>query len=381
MSGRPNGADAAAEYDVMSAEPMGEDDGDGHDWDANEMSRGAGEDESEPLEADEDDVGGDIEEAIEGEGEEAELADDDDGEDGPDDEDEEGEEEGEEYEEIEPPANWPEEERAWFAELPPALQHAYMSRAQHMLADYTRKTQQIAQQRQQIAQQYQHYQALDQVIQPRTQQWALAGMNPAQAITQLIALSDFATNDAQGFIRYFANLRGVDLQSLVQQQSEEYVDPQVAALRTPLAEVQARLNQLAQQYEQGQQQQQYQQHQAAFNATSAAIDEFARQTGQDGQPLYPFFDDVVDDMAVLIESGRAHSMPEAYRLAVRLNDNVHAKMLARSRADENARARARAQQARRAASSLTGASGANGAFNRGDMNIRDTINAAWSGEI
>jgi hypothetical protein len=378
MSGRPNG-DASADYDVMSADPMGDDD-DGHGWDANELGRGAGEDESEPLDDDQDgddlDNSGDIDPDDEDPELEADEGDDED----PDGDEEEGEE-GDEYEPIEPPANWPEDFRAAFAEIPPALQHFVMNTARNMQADYTRKTQAIAQEKQQIAQQRQMYSEFDRIIQPRAQQWALNGMNPAQAVSQLIALSDFATNDPTGFIKYFSNLRGVDLQQLVQGQGEEYVDPQVAALRGPVAQVQAQLNQMAQQMQQREHQQQVQQYQRAFSSTSAAIDSFSRQTGQDGKPLYPFFDDVVDDMTALIEAGRAQSMPDAYRQAVWLNESTRNRMLARSRADENARARRSAQQARQAASSLTGASGHNGAFTRGDLSIRDAINAAYDGSI
>lgn len=379
MSGRPNGGDA--EYDVMSAEPMEDDDG--HEWDANEMGRAAGEDESEPLEDDED--GGDTDNAGNLDGEEEDDPElEADGEEGPDDEDdaeEEGDEDEDELEPLEPLANWPEEFKEAFAELPPPAQHFVMNTARNMQADYTRKTQAIAQERQQMGQMRQAYSEFDRIIAPRAQQWALNGMNPAQAVQQLIALSDFATNDAPGFLKYFANLRGVDLQSLANPSEQEYVDPQVAGLQRIVAQSQAQLNQLTQQYTHGQQQQQVQQYQSAFRATSAAIDDFARQTDQSGQPAYPFFDDVVDDMTVLVESGRARSMPEAYRLAVRLNDNVHAKMAARSRVDENVRARARAQQAKRAAASLSGASGANGAFNRGDLSIRDAITASFNGEL
>lgn len=348
------------DFDVMNADVMGDEDDEA--WDANEMGRAAGEDEAEPLEDD-----GDKPDDPELEADAEEVDEGDEGED--------------EFEEIEPPANWPEQEREWFADLPPAMQHAYMARAQNMLADYTRKTQAIAQERQQINQMRQSYSDLERIIGPRQQQWALNGMNPAQAVSQLIALSDFATNDPTGFVKYFSNLRGVDLQSLVQQQSEEYVDPQVAALRQPLAEVQARLNQLAMQHEQSQQQQSAAQYQQTWNATHAAIDNFARQTDQNGNPLYPFFDEVMDDMTALISSGRAQSMAQAYQDAVWLNPSVRNKMLARSRSIENARARQTVQRAKRAAASLSGASGGNGAFVPDDLSVRDTINAAWSGAI
>lgn len=362
----PRGSDdAAAEYDVMTAEPMGGGDDEGFEWDANELARGQGEEESEPLD-DLDEEADDDEEVLEAD------ADDDEG-DAPEEEDGEGEDEDDGVEPIEPPSNWPANEKQFFKALPPQLQQAYMARAQHMVADYTRKTQALAQRGRQI-------EALERVISPHVQGWRLNGMHPDQAIAQLIELSNFATNDPKGFIKYFSNLRGVDLNSFTQEQ--EYVDPQVAALQRPVAEVQARLNQLTQQLQQSQEQQQQQAYSAAFNSTNAALDDIASQTDQTGKPLYPFFNEVEGDMAALIESGYARSIPDAYRKAVKLNEQVSAKISARSRAEENARARAQTQRARRAASSLTGASSTgNGAFSSGDLSIRDTLNAAWQGNL
>lgn len=362
-----SGDDAAAEYDVMTAEPMGGDDDEGFEWDANEMSRGQGEAESEPLDdLDEED---DDEEELE-----AEPEDEDDGQD--EDEDEEGEDEGEEddgIEPIEPPSNWPAGEKQWFKALPPQMQQAYMARAQHMVADYTRKTQALAQRGRQI-------ESLERVIAPHVQNWRLNGMHPDQAIGQLIELSDFASRDPKGFIQYFSKLRGVDLQSFNQEQ--EYIDPQVAALQRPVAEVQAQLNQLRQHLQQSQIQQQQQAYSAAFNSTNAALDDIAQQADETGRPLYPFFNEVEGDMAALIESGYARSIPEAYSKAVKLNDQVRAKIAARSRQEQNARMREQTQRARRAASSLTGASNAsNGAYSNGDMSLRDTLNAAWQGNL
>lgn len=349
-------------FDVMSAEPMGDgpdpaDDDDGEDWDTNEMSDqdGPDEDGAETLEASDDE--GDLEDG----------------------DDDEGEEAGEEYEPIEPPANWPEHIRQAFAQVPPPLQHWYVNNARHMQADYTRKTQAIAQEKQQIQRAQANYAELDRITAPYEQQWALNGMSKPQAISQLIALSNFATNDPSGFIQYFANLRGVNLQQLNEQQ--EYIDPQVAALRQPLSEVQARLNQFEQHYAQQQQMQQHQQYQSAFQSVNASIDEFAQRQGQDGKPLYPHLNQVMGEMADLISSGRARSMDEAYKHAIWLNESTRNNELRRSRANDNARLRQQAEKARRAGSSLSGASGANGAFTSGNMSIRDTINGVMDGSL
>lgn len=365
--------DATEDYDVMSADvdDNGPED-DGHDWNANELMRGDDEKEAEPLDDDDQEPGPDDEDAKEPEEddeEELELSEED---------DEEGEvkdEEGsEEVAPIDPPANWPQQEQEFFRKLPPALQHAYLARARHMTADYTRKTQELSQVRQ-------HYAELDRTIGPHVQKWALNGMAPAQAVQQLIALSDFATQDPAQFIQYFANLRGVDLNSLTQQKENEYVDPQVMALRQQLAGVQAHLNQTAQAQQMAFQQQQEMAQRQAFAVTNSAIDNFASQIGPDRKPLYPYFNELEEDMAAEIETGRAKTIHEAYERAKWANPFTRSKLLARSRQEQNAKARGQTREARRAASSISGSSSAYGTPSTDSMSIRDLLHASYDGAI
>jgi hypothetical protein len=367
--------DATEDYDVLGAEVDEQDASE--EWDTNELARGQGDDEQPPLE-EEDDVGEDIEQAVEEEGEDEDEEPPED--DGPEDDDEEEDEEDEEDEEedelgaIDLPTNWPAEVREHFAQLPPPLQHWLFDSNRRMTADYTRKTQEVAQVRQ-------AYQELDRVIAPHAQTWALQGMSPATAIQQLVALSDFATSNPTGFIQYFANQRGVDLSKLGQPESTDYVDPQVAAVRQQVAQVQAYLNQTVQQQAQQQQAAQAANYQRAFVNTNAAIDNFASQTGPDGKPAYPFFGMLEEDMAVLIEGGRAKTVHEAYELAKWANPITRSKLLARQRNAENARARRETREARTAASSLSGASSAYGSPATEDMSIRDLITGSMEGNL
>ena len=319
---------------------------------------------------DSDEIDQDLDEDDDEDGDELEAADDADAEE--DDEDEEEDDE-DALGPIDPPANWPQQEQAFFRDLPPQLQHAYLDRARHMTADYTRKTQELARVRQ-------NYAELERTIGPHVQKWAINGMGPAQAVQQLIAISDMATSDPAGFIKYFAGIRGVDLNQLAgNNQQEEYVDPQVAALRQHLAGVQAQLNQTVQQQQQAQMAEQQRQYQQAYSVTNASIENFASQTGPDGKPLYPYFNELEEDMTVEIESGRARTLHEAYERAKWANPYTRSKLLAKTRASENAMARRRAEQARMAASSLSGASSAYGDQSAEGMNTRQLIEAAMGG--
>lgn len=368
---RPNATveDVSEDFDVIGTEP---DTDEGDDWNANEMMRPQGEPESEPLDDEDDDPRSDIDQALQDE-EEA-LADQ---EQGPDDEDEnEGPEESEDDElgAIDPPANWPEEVREKFGDLPPALQHWVYDTNKRMVADYTKKTQQVAQLRQ-------AYSEIDRTIAPHVQKWALNGMNPASAIHQLIALSDFATENPMGFINYFANLRGINLSQLAPAESTEYKDPQVAALERTVAAVLANQNQAQQTQAQMQQAAQAAEYSRAFDYTNSQLDHIASQTGQDGKPLYPFFSELEEDMAVEISSGRAKTVHEAYERAKWANPQTRSKLLARSRATENAKARQRTEAARRAASSLNGSSSGTGSPSTESMSIRDIITGAMEGAL
>jgi hypothetical protein len=351
--------DVTGKYDVMT------EDGD-NNWEPDDDVDEEGDDEDAEFDPEEE---GDEEVELEASDEDADEG---------EFEEEEGDEDEEESDEdevapIDPPANWPKQEQEFFRNLSPQMQHAYLDRARHMTADYTRKTQELAQIRQ-------HYNEFDRVIGPRVQQWALNGMAPAQAVQQLIALSDFATNQPKEFLQYFANLRGVDLNELSQGQQEEYVDPQVSALRQQLAQVQAHLNQSTQYQQHVAQQQQAAQYQQAFSVTNSAIDNFANQRGQDGKPLYPYFNELEEDMAAEIETGRAQTIQEAYERAKWSNPYTRSKLLARQLSQQNAQQRQRAQEARRAGSSISGSSSF-GSPATSNMSVRDLLESAMDGQL
>jgi hypothetical protein len=86
-------------------------------------------------------------------------------------------------------------------------------------------------------------------------------------------------------------------------------------------------------------------------------------------------------MAVEIETGRAQTVHEAYERAKWSNPYTRSKLLAQSRAAENRRSRARAEQALRAASSITGSSAMYGEQSTEGMSTRQLLEAASAGLI
>lgn len=291
------------------------------------------------------------------------------------------EEEAQQYQPINPPANWPQQEQQFFRQMPPAMQHAYMQRVRHIVSDYTRKTQEIGQVRQ-------RYAGIDRVIGQRERAWAMNGVSPEQALNQIFALSDFAAEKPEDFIRYFAEQRGIDLGTIGsgasgdQNTQQGYVDPELLAVRRQVQELQRNLQHSQQTEKQRQEQAKRAAYEQQLARTTEMVNQFASQTDKNGRLLYPFFNELEEDIAIELQSKRARTVAEAYNNAVWANPSTRAKMLARSRSLENAKARAKAEAAKRAAVSKPGGNGVAGPSKpTGDMSIKETMLAAMRGEI
>lgn len=218
---------------------------------------------------------------------------------------------------------------------------------------------------------------VEELIAPRFDAWAMNGMQPAQALGQLLALSDFATKDPAGFIKYMAQTSGVNLEDLVFQ--AEPVDPVLASLQKEIAELKGARVQETQQ-----------QQQAAHKQTMDSVVAFAEEKGPEGQPLRPYFSELGDDIMPAISAVKAKNpgwshtqvLQEAYDRACWGSPSVRAKMQAAANAASEAQrlreGAERAGKARTASASVpsgtpTTTPAAPGAANR---SLRDTIKAS-----
>lgn len=214
------------------------------------------------------------------------------------------------------PASMSAADRTAFAKLPPEMQAFVARRESEVTAGLTQKTQALAERSR-------RYDALDQVLGPRRQQFALMGASEAQVIGQLLALSDFATQDIGGFIKYMAQQRGVDLRTLIDNpdQPAPQVDPNFVALQQRFQSLENSLRQMTAGQEQALQQQ-----------VNSEIDAFRTQKSANGQPLHPHFDAVKVAMGALMQSGQAEDLQSAYDMAVRANPTTFAQLQAEQRA-------------------------------------------------
>jgi hypothetical protein len=203
---------------------------------------------------------------------------------------------------------------------------------------------------------------LHQVLSPREAALTAQYGGVPQALNQLFALSDFASNKPMEFINWFAQQRGINLQQFVGQapnaasqagQSAAQIDPALAPLLN-------KLNGIKQYLTSQQAAQTQEQHRAAVAVQQQASAEVSSFIANGEK--YPYANDVRNEMAILFETGQARTMDEAYDKATLLNMNVRERVLNdRVNAAIEERSR-RADQKRNAAVSISGSPGGQAAM-------------------
>jgi hypothetical protein len=231
----------------------------------------------------------------------------------------------------------------------------------------------------QQATRFRGYEQLEQVIGGRREAWAMQGMSEAQAVHQLVALSDFAGRDPAQFVQWFAGQHGIDLAAMAAGDggdTDEYIDPAVQELRQQVADLTGTLTSMTQ----GQQQAQ---HQSLVDFTA----QFASEVGTDNQPLRPHFAELGGGIVPYIQQVKQENpsashkevLEQAYERACWANPQVRAKMLAAQEASRLAEQRMIAARAQHAGSSVTGQAPTAASMQPKDMgsgSVRDTLRAA-----
>lgn len=220
------------------------------------------------------------------------------------------------------------------------------------------------------------YEPIGQVIGNRVQAWAANGWHPAQAIDQLLQLSDFAGRDPAQFVQWFAGQHGLDLATLEDANTYE-PDPYVTRLEQRLAQIESGLSQR-------QQQEIHQQQQHTYNE----VQQFAREVDASGAPVRPFFAEVATDLMQMIPSIRdanpnkpnAAILQEAYDRAVWANPSTRSRLLEQQAAQKTAEQVQRVAKARNAGSSIAGApvNGVTGGSSAPAGSIRDELRRAFA---
>lgn len=226
---------------------------------------------------------------------------------------------------IEPPSHWSEEHKELFRRQSPEAQQFVLERHKAMEGDYTRKAQEIAEQRKQ-------FESIQQAIEPYRPMLAARGISEQQALRTLFEAQRRLDTDPNSALAELARSYGVAFAPPAE--STGFVDPEVDSLKQQLTKLQQDLA-LRDQREQAARQQTLQQ----------TIDEFRYAKDAKGEPLHPHYEKVRAQMGGLLYSGAAKDMDDAYQQAVYANADLRSQLLEAERKAAAEKARAEALKA------------------------------------
>jgi len=284
---------------------------------------------------------------------------------------------------LDPHANWPKEAKERFGKLDKDSQAFMLEREQAMQADYTRKTQELSALRR-------DYEPVDKLFTPYKDQMKSSGHTPFSLIEGW-ANVEKALMNGKGIdvVRGIVHGYKLDANSVIAALgaapgNSQQQQPGQQVFQLP-PEVQAKLQKIDQ-FETRFQAQDQAVKDAEVARVSQAIDDFKSAKDGQGNALHPHFEDLETDMAVLAQvvraQGKTPDLNDLYEKAVYANPSTRAKVLAAEKQSEEKRlkeeARAKAEKARKASSSVTGApsSGSSQPLSNGrdsSMSLRDQI--------
>lgn len=284
---------------------------------------------------------------------------------------------------VSPPAHWDAAKREAFGKLAdPEAQKIVLDLAKDLEAGFTKKTQELSEDRK-FAQGIRSL-----ITDGHREQLRRAGMDEVGGIRHLMSLQDYATRDPAGYIRWamqemrldprqvFPQLTGDGMpqQELLPEQYNRQPDPsqqQYEALQQLTDAVRGL----------------YQERQDTQNrGAERAITGFKSATNESGQPLYPHFDAVEQDMIWILQSDPAikavddlgERLKRAYDLAVYRNPDLRNQIIdteAQNRASAAAR-QAELAKAKRAKAPVQASPPVTSTA--GPKNLADAVNRAMS---
>jgi hypothetical protein len=240
---------------------------------------------------------------------------------------------------IEAPLNWSARDRDEFTKIPSEHRGLILRRHKEMEADYTRKTQEIAEIRR-------NWEEVSREFEPFKNALALNGTNEVATIKRYVAIDKSLQQNPLETIKWLATQYNVNLSSSSSDETDSYVDPDILELR--------KQNQILQQ-EIGQFKGYIQQSNNVSVETQ--IKTFEEERDAHGNLKHPYFSDVVNDMAALLSVRKEKDLRKAYEDAVYANPVTRQKQLQAEKRNELLKQqeadRNKVAIAKRAASSIT----------------------------
>lgn len=250
-------------------------------------------------------------------------------------------------ESIRPPASWSAQAKADFAALPPHIQKEVSKREGDIDKGFRERAEQLK-----------RYEPLEAAIAPHRQKWAVAGVDEATAVKQLLAASDWLDRDPVTALQHLARQYSVNIASLGQpsQAQPDGGAGQPQAQPDPVAKrLEALERQIAERDEQ---------------ALGSQIEAFS------ANPANLYFENVKPAMAKLLSAGLATDLQDAYDQAVWANPTIRG-ILQSQNAPKPAVDPARTAKAKAASGSVTGSPG-NGPLPTSNGSIEDDVRLAFA---
>lgn len=269
---------------------------------------------------------------------------------------------------ITAPEHWSATDKAVFDNSPPELQEWILARHKSMEADYTRKTQGIAD----FKRDYEPVQAL---LDPYKSTLAQMGVTPAQYVERLAQADRKLSQDPVNGLKEIAQMYNIPLSQLGENSSgegDEFADPEMQTLRQELADLKGSVTQ--------RQQAEYTERQ---NTIVSEIQQFAEAKDDAGELAHPYFNDVMDDIMMLAQAertaGRQPVLQDLYDKAIWSNTSVREQMQAAITAAQAKKAideaSAKAAQAKKASKSVSGAP--HGSAPSADLSLREQLSSQF----
>ena len=294
-------------------------------------------------------------EAPQQDSEAVEVADVDDGEATPTEENEvvaeaEEDSEAEEPERVfQAPEHWSSETKEQFAALDPEAQEILLTRDKEFQKGYQERVQGITD--------------IQQALEPWKQTIAQLGISEGQAIRSLFATYNKLLSNPLTGIQELAQNFGVLDQLTAPDTDDDFVDPEIKALRNQVQELGGQLKDFSNQ-----------QQQATVTQGQQMLNEFKSAVDASGKPAHPFFEEAMGTIIPLIQEGK--TLDEAYNEAKWTVPAYREAALKKGPTDiEKAR---KVKQAKKAASSIDNKGGDAPEKSDKDVSLTDEIKAVWN---
>ena len=244
---------------------------------------------------------------------------------------------------LQPNPRWSDADKATFTRLPPDAQKSILDMAGRQDADYTRKTQELAEQRKHVEPFVGALQEHGQFLQSMSTE---IRQPPARIVGDVLqayqTLVRGAPHERAQTLAFMANVARIDLRALA---SGQAAAPQ-EQVPEPIMRELAQLRQQQAEFDRFRQTSVQEREQQSLQTAQQQIESFRNAKGDDGQPKHPHFDAVVGHVVSLLEAG--NDLDSAYATATKPITDAVAAREAQDRAAREA-SEAQARQAAEAA--------------------------------